>query len=60
MTNVKKFRDYIFELLVIFVGISLSFYVDEWREKTENIELLKKNLAGIKLELVEDTVVLSK
>ena len=41
MTNVKKFRDYIFELLVIFVGISLSFYVDEWREKTENIHVEK-------------------
>ena len=56
----KKLKDYIFELVVIFVGISLSFYVEEWREGRENVELLHSNLASIKLELIEDTVVLSE
>ena len=32
----KKFSKYLIELVVIVVGITLSFLVDEWREEAEH------------------------
>ncbi|MEQ9307910.1 MAG: hypothetical protein RLN90_00540 [Balneolaceae bacterium] len=52
----KNWKHYSFEILVIFFGISISFWVDEWREDGQNKELLEENLQSIRGELVRDTV----
>ena len=46
----KPYLKYLFEVLAIVVGITLSFVVDEWREerqkKREEIQSLEKLLGG--------------
>ncbi len=52
----KKFSKYIFEVLAIFIGITASFLVDEWREEHELSKRLFENLKAIRQELVQDTI----
>jgi hypothetical protein len=52
-------RKYILEILTIFIGISMSFLFDEWRDDRKDAEILQKNLVFLKSNLVQDTIILS-
>jgi hypothetical protein len=60
----KKFKDiliqYLFEIIVIFVGISISFWFDEWRENRKDREMERKHLIDVKNNLIQDTLILSR
>ena len=47
-------KKYIIELIVIFVGISASFLVDEFREDLEIDKQVRKSLYSLKKELNND------
>lgn len=47
---------YISEIIVIFIGISISFLFDEWRESRRDDETIKKHLTVLKTNLVQDTL----
>ena len=47
-------KKYLIELLVIFVGISASFLVDEYREDIEIARQVRKSLHSLKTELNSD------
>ncbi|MVM39122.1 hypothetical protein GO730_18870 [Spirosoma sp. HMF3257] len=50
---------YISEILVIFIGISISFFFDEWRENRKDDETVKKHLTVLRTNLVQDTLKLT-
>lgn len=50
---------YISEILVIFIGISISFFFDEWRESRRDDETIRKHLTFLRKNLVEDTLQLT-
>jgi hypothetical protein len=50
---------YVSEILVIFIGISMSFFFDEWRENRSNDETIQKHLTALKTNLVQDTLKLN-
>ncbi|WP_428659532.1 hypothetical protein [Runella sp.] len=50
---------YISEILVIFIGISISFFFDEWRENRSDEETVKKHLTVLRTNLMQDTLKLS-
>ena len=50
---------YISEVLVIFIGISISFFFDEWRENRKDKETMRKHLTVLKNNLVQDTLQLT-
>lgn len=50
----KKISKYLIELIVIVVGITLSFMVDEWREERQNREETLKVLSNLKFNLQTD------
>lgn len=50
---------YISEVLVIFIGISMSFFFDEWRENRQDRETMRKHLAVLRANLVQDTTQLT-
>jgi hypothetical protein len=52
-------KKYVFEVLTIFIGISISFLFDEWRENRKDDEIARKNLIFLKSNLVQDTMVLT-
>ena len=47
-------KKYLIELLVIFVGISASFLVDEYREDLEIDKQVRKSLYSLQKELNSD------
>lgn len=47
---------YISEILVIFIGISISFFFDEWRENRRNDEIIEKHLIFLRANLMQDTL----
>lgn len=47
---------YISEILVIFIGISISFFFDEWRDNRKDDEIIKKHLTVLRTNLVQDTL----
>jgi hypothetical protein len=47
---------YISEILVIFIGISISFFFDEWRDNKKDDEIAKKHLTVLRTNLVQDTL----
>ena len=51
----KKFGKYIFEIIAIFIGITASFLVDEWREDAERRKDLEANLRAIAHQLERDS-----
>ena len=61
MTN--TFRDalkkYLGEVIAIFIGISISFWFEEWRDYRKDRELEQKILQNLKDNLVQDTMVLA-
>ncbi|MEI6412081.1 MAG: hypothetical protein WCR52_22000 [Bacteroidota bacterium] len=52
-------KKYILEVVTIFLGISISFLFDEWRENRKDEEIARKNLIFLKSNLVQDTLVLT-
>ena len=50
------FERYTSEILVIFIGISISFFFDEWRENRANDEIVKEHLTVLRTNLVQDTL----
>jgi hypothetical protein len=50
---------YISEILIIFIGISISFFFDEWRDNRRDDEVMKKHLAILRTNLVQDTLELT-
>lgn len=47
---------YISEIIVIFIGISISFLFDEWRESRRDDETIKKHLTVLRTNLVQDSL----
>lgn len=60
----KKLKDvlipYLFEIIVIFIGISISFLFDEWRDNRKDKELERKHLIDLKSNLQQDTFLMSR
>lgn len=52
----KKYLKYLIELVVIVMGITLSFMVDEWREERQDREETVKVLKMLRSDIVSDTV----
>ncbi len=52
-------KKYALEVLTIFIGISMSFLFDEWRENRKDDETARKNLIFLRSNLVQDTFVLT-
>jgi len=50
---------YVSEILVIFIGISMSFFFDEWRENRRDEETVKKHLTFLRTNLIQDTIQLT-
>ena len=50
---------YVSEILVIFIGISMSFFFDEWRQNRSDEATAKKHLAFLRTNLVQDTLQLT-
>lgn len=53
-------QKYLSELIVIFLGISISFWFDEWRDNQKDRETEQKVLQNLKENLVQDTFVLGQ
>ena len=53
--NLKPYLKYIYEVLAIVIGITLSFMVDEWREERQNREIENTYLINLRSDLVQDT-----
>ncbi len=50
---------YISEVIIIFIGISISFLFDEWRENRKDDETAQKHLAVLRSNLIQDTLQLT-
>lgn len=50
---------YISEILIIFIGISISFSFDEWRENRKDEETARKHLLVLRSNLLQDTFLLT-
>ena len=50
----KKYWKYILELIIIFLGITLSFWVENYREDLEEIKIERKYLEGLIIDLKRD------
>lgn len=50
---------YVSEILVIFIGISMSFFFDEWRQNRQDEETIRKHLTFLRTNLVQDTLQLT-
>jgi hypothetical protein len=53
------FIQYLFEIIVIFIGISISFWFDEWRNNRKDKEMERKHLSDLRDNLQQDTFLLS-
>lgn len=53
--HIMKITKYLFEFIAIFVAISLSFLVEDWREERQNRNETKKALEFIKMDMRIDT-----
>ncbi len=49
-------KKYISEILVIFIGISISFFFDEWRDNRRDDEIVEKHLTILRTNLAQDTL----
>jgi hypothetical protein len=52
----QHLKKYLIEFVVIFVSISLSFIVDEWRTSEQEDKIVKEYLQKLKIELAEKTL----
>ena len=53
-------KKYFSEVIVIFLGISVSFWFDEWRGNRKDREMEQKVLQNLKENLVQDTLLLGQ
>lgn len=62
MTNTFKdaLKKYFSEVIVIFIGISISFWFDEWRDNRKDREVEQKILQNLKENLAQDTLLLGQ
>jgi len=62
MSNTFKdaLKKYLSEIIVIFIGISISFWFEEWRENRKDREMEQKILQNLKDNLAQDTLLLGK
>ncbi|HAD11062.1 MAG TPA: hypothetical protein DCF33_01360 [Saprospirales bacterium] len=60
MTNTFKdsLKKYLGEVVAIFIGISISFWFDEWREDRKDREMEQKILQNLKSNLMQDSMLL--
>lgn len=60
MTNTFKdtLKKYLSEVIAIFLGISISFWFDEWRDNRKDREMEQKVLHDLKENLVQDSLLL--
>jgi hypothetical protein len=60
----RKIKDiliqYFFEIIVISVGISISFWFDEWRSNRKDKEMERRHLIDLKNNLKQDTFMLAQ
>jgi hypothetical protein len=56
----NTFKKYLYEVVAIFLGISISFWFDKWREDRKDRELEQKILQNLKENLVQDSLVFGK
>lgn len=54
--DMKDFRKYLIEILVIVIGITISFLVNEWREERKERQEEKEILTDIKYGLEKDKI----
>ena len=54
----KVVSKYLSEIVVIFVGISISFWFDEWRDNRKDREIEREILLNLKANLAQDTTLL--
>jgi hypothetical protein len=55
-TTIKNaLKKYLTEIITIFIGISISFWFDEWRSTQKDREMEQKLLLSLKENLVQDT-----
>ncbi|MEX1000644.1 MAG: hypothetical protein WDZ35_00865 [Crocinitomicaceae bacterium] len=52
--RIKNFKPYFFEVIIIFIGITASFYFDEWRKDRERISLERDYLLRLDADLGND------
>ena len=52
------FRKYLSEIIVIFIGISISFWFEEWRDNRRDRETEHKILMNLRENLVQDTLMM--
>ncbi len=50
---------YVSEILVIFIGISMSFLFDEWRQNRQDEATARKHLTFLRTNLIQDTLQLT-
>ncbi|MDH5400184.1 MAG: hypothetical protein OEX02_18675 [Cyclobacteriaceae bacterium] len=55
--SLKPYLKYVYEVLAIIVGITISFMVDEWREERQNKIAENTYLKNIRSDLVQDTLI---
>jgi hypothetical protein len=60
MTNPfqDSLKKYLGEVIAIFIGISISFWFDEWREDRKDREMEQKILQNLKSNLMQDSMIL--
>jgi hypothetical protein len=56
----STFKRYLSEIAVIFLGISISFWFDEWRGDRKDRELEQKILQNLRENLTQDSLVFSR
>jgi hypothetical protein len=55
----NELSKYILEIFIIFVGISISFVFEEWRDDRRDLDVAKRNLQSLRSSLLQDTFVLT-
>lgn len=55
-TTIKNaLQKYLTEIITIFIGISISFWFDEWRSTQKDREMEQKLLLSLKENLMQDS-----
>ena len=60
MTDSRGFRDYLTELLVVFIGVALAFAVENWREERNERSVEREYLSGFRHDLEADLQMLNQ
>ncbi len=55
----QNWQKYILDILVIIIGISISFLLDEWRQNLQEKDIEIESLESIRSNLMVDTVILN-